>query len=96
MKVFQAGFEKFASLIRIVKSPLKQQMSYQRGNLQLSGKRLDLLREAWENTPVKLHLGIVSTTSDRRSLAAGQRKYQIPNSKLHTNYKFQALNKKPF
>ena len=28
MKVFQAGFEKFASLLRIVKSPLKQQMSY--------------------------------------------------------------------
>ena len=45
MKVFQAGLEKFPRLIRIVKSPLKQQMSYQRGNLQLSGQRLDLLRE---------------------------------------------------
>jgi hypothetical protein len=40
-------------------------MSYQGGNLQLSGKRLDLLREAWENTPVKLHLEIVTMTSDR-------------------------------
>jgi hypothetical protein len=74
MKVFQAGFEKFASLLGIVKSPLKQQMSYQGGNLQLSGKRLDLLRETWENAPVKFHLEIVTITSDRRSLAAGQRK----------------------